>query len=155
MIHIPDLTIPPVGPYEARQIQPGTSGLSRRSFLRAFGLGGMALGMTVVGWIPKARRAYAVAGTEYTNCHTYQYNGMICTPAVYSASYCGGDKWFKNGCYNVGDGFTRCYRPIAVCEGRNAWRWFEGGTNYRCADGETKLNGDASWTFKICSAANP
>lgn len=152
---VPDIDVAPGSDYAPRLTTFVASSLERRSFLKVVGIGGVTLGMTVLGWLPTGRRAAATVGTEYTNCSKFLYSdSQFCDPAVYSASYCGTDKWFKNGCFHVSDGFYDCYRPIVACNSRNAWRWDHtpSGRIYRCADGEVKFSGTSTYAFRICSA---
>jgi hypothetical protein len=149
---IPLINHAPEGEFEQRRVEPLLPGpMHRRGFLRAVGLGAMALGVAVLGTIPPARRAEAAVGTEYYSCSAagYSYDNKICTPKVYSPYYCGSDKWFKNGCFKAPDNYTDCYSPTKACGGgpRNAWRW----GSYRCADGYYKPYGGGSY-FKICNA---
>lgn len=147
---IPLIDTPPEQDYQPRQLRFRIPPLKRRSFLRTVGVGGMALGITAVGFLPNSHRAEATVGTEWkTGCGGYSYDNALCTGAPYSKGYCGGDKWFKNGCWTV-NGLRKCYRPITVCNGRNAWRWWSGSVQYRCADGYVYHSGNRY--FRICSA---
>lgn len=134
--------------------------LGRRGFLAVLSASAMALGVTMLGWIPLARPARAEAGTEFLDCGTYDDGpgGAICTGAPYSPTYCGSDKWFKTGCYRGPDGEV-CYEPKALCraegregERRNAWRWEADGVTYRCADGRVYYEGAPNPETVICSA---
>jgi hypothetical protein len=147
---IPQFEVEPEGSYEPRRVSftPVTD-MGRRGFLGVLGAGGMALGMSMLSWVPVGRKAHAAVGTEYTTCSIYSYDGVICVGAPYSSSLCGSDKWFKNGCFRAADNYTDCYRPKVACNGRNAWRW----SGYRCADGEVRYYGTSIWLFRICSAA--
>lgn len=129
---------------------------SRRRLLQAAGAIGGALALNVLQGISGVRLPFAAAtvGSEWTGCTVYAYsNDIVCTPGgVYSYIYCGGDGWFKNGTFNGGN---ERYRPIAICNQRNAWRWVHNGIRYRCADGEFSYyrssGGWTAWQFKICS----
>lgn len=152
---LPLLDGPPPADYEPRLVTFQARTQQRRGFLRVLAVGGMALGMTVLGWVPVGRRAEAVAGTEWPSCRAGDFaydDAIICTPEVYSSYYCGTDKWFKNGCFREPDGLTTCFRPLVRCHSRNAWRWVRSGVTYRCADGEVKCQQCSEWNFKICSA---
>lgn len=130
----------------------------RRGFLTVVGTAAMTLGLTVLGWIPLARPARAEQGSQYPNCGRYHYgpHGPICTGAPYSPSYCGSDKWFKNGCFgNRQDGLA-CYQPRTIClsgeEARDAWLWKADEVLYRCADGEIHYDGAPNLEQVICNA---
>lgn len=152
---VPLLDVEPSGPYELRRVAcaPASDEVGRRGFLRVVAAGGMALGLTVLGWLPPARRAFAVVGSEHLNCASFSYDGLICTPAVYSPDNCGADGWFRVGCDVDANGGYGCFRPVDACDGRSAWRWRDGATEYRCADGEVKFSGSPRWDFRICNAA--
>lgn len=154
--HIPLVDTAPEGSYEPRRLTFRAPPMKRRGFLRTIGLGGMALGITAVSWIPIGRSAYATVGTEYTDCGGYSYDNIVCTGAPYSSAYCGTDKWFKNGCWRDPAGGYNCYSPTAACGNnrtkRNAWRWRHGSYVFRCADGYYKYTYDER-VFRICSAA--
>ncbi|MGH3937173.1 MAG: hypothetical protein ACRDTG_00840 [Pseudonocardiaceae bacterium] len=134
--------------------------LGRRSFLAVLSAGAMTLGVTMLGWLPLARPARAQAGTEFLDCGVYGdgAGGPICTGAPYAATYCGSDKWFRNGCYRTPEGEV-CYEPATLCraggregERRNAWRWVADGVTYRCADGRVRHEGAPNPETAICSA---
>lgn len=138
----------------------GLGFLGRRGFLGVLGAGAMTLGVTMLGWIPLARRAQAEEGTEFPDCGRYSNGpgGPICLGSRYSPSYCGADNWFLTGCY-VRRGFGVCFTPIAICragvdsdEKRNAWRWMNEGIEYRCADGHAFWEGAPNPELVICSA---
>ncbi|PZS39127.1 MAG: hypothetical protein DLM62_09945 [Pseudonocardiales bacterium] len=140
------------------QFRDAAPTVRRRGFLAVVGTAGMTLGLTMLGWIPLARSARAEQGSEYLDCGHYSHRpgSPICYGAPYSASYCGSDRWFKSGCYgNWKDGLD-CYQPRTICraggEARNGWRWKDGDTVYRCADGEVHYNGAPNLEQLICSA---
>ena len=158
---VPMLDVEPLERYELRQMgcapAPGLGGapsdhVGRRGFLRVVAAGGMALGLTVLGWLPPARRAFGTVGTEHLDCASFDYDGILCSPNVYSPANCGEDGWFRDGCIAGPDGGHECYRPVSECDGRSAWRWWEDGVEYRCADGEVKFQGAPRWDFRICNA---
>ncbi|HEX2297367.1 MAG TPA: hypothetical protein VHH34_02420, partial [Pseudonocardiaceae bacterium] len=107
----------------------GRFSLGRRGFLGVLGAGAMTLGLTMLGWIPLARRAQAVEGTEFPDCGRYSNGpgGPICIGARYSPTYCGDDDWFITGCYER-RGYGVCFTPVESCRadpnlpGRNGWR---------------------------------
>jgi hypothetical protein len=150
---VPRLDEEPATGALSRQVTFRTpGGISRRSLIRTAAMGGMALGVTVLSWVPLGKKASA-APYEHANCSIFSYsNSLICWPQVYSPSYCGSDKRFKNGCFrNPVDNGTDCFRPIKACNTLNAWRWrTPAGVLYRCADGEANFG--AGWSFKICNA---
>lgn len=140
------------------QFRDAAPSVRRRRFLAVIGTAGVTLGLTVLGWIPLARPARAEEGSEYPECGRYSKgpDGPLCYGAPYSRSYCGSDRWFKNGCYgNWKDGLD-CYQPRTICraggEPRNGWRWKDGDTVYRCADGEVHYAGAPNFEQLICSA---
>ncbi len=151
---VPLLDVEPPGHYELRRVVCASVSdqVGRRGILRVIAAGGMALGLTVLGWLPLARRAFAAVGTEHLDCASFSYDGLICTPAVYSPDNCGADGWFRAGCEADANGEYTCFRPVTSCDGRNAWRWRDAGTEYRCADGEVKLPGSPRWDYRICNA---
>ncbi|MGQ0716013.1 MAG: hypothetical protein ACT4NP_01640 [Pseudonocardiales bacterium] len=136
---------------------PG-SALRRRGFLAVAGSTAMALGMTMLSWIPLARPARAEQGTEYPDCGRYNNGpgGPICHGAPYAPSYCGPDKWFKNGCFGNWEDGLDCYQPITICQAgedmRDAWRWEADGIVYRCADGQINYAGAPNLEQVICNA---
>jgi hypothetical protein len=140
------------------QFRDAGTELHRRGFLAVVGTAAMTLGLTMLGWIPLARPAWADEGTEYPDCGRYHYgpHGPTCIGAPYSESYCGLDRWFRTGCYGDGKGGEDCYQPHAICrsgpEARNAWLWKSDGLTYRCADGEVHYNGAPNWEQLVCSA---
>ncbi|MGH3814979.1 MAG: hypothetical protein ACRDUV_21465 [Pseudonocardiaceae bacterium] len=141
---------------------PGRSGfLRRRGFLAVTGTAAMALGMTMLGWIPLARPARAEQGSEYPDCGRYDNGpgGPICHGAPYSPSYCGSDKWFKNGCFGEWEDGLDCYQPTTICQAGedmlHAWRWEADGVVYRCADGQINYAGAPNLEQVICNASLP
>lgn len=120
--------------------------LPRRSLLRTVTVLGTALAMSVVGAVPKrlVPRAWATVGTQYTDCTIYSYDGVVCTGAPYARSYCGTDGWFLNFSSATFNSF-----PITACNNRNAWRWSQASTSYRCADGRQQVTGQSA-VFYIC-----
>lgn len=150
---VPSLSTPPEGPLSPSPVAEalGRVAPNRRSFLR----GGMALGgalaLSVLGWLPpsRLRGAGAVVGTEHLDCNVFSYDGILCTPPVYDVRYCGRDGWFKSKETRI-----RVFRPVVACNNRNAWRWVDQGTAYRCADGEVQ-RAPRSPVFKICNWPNP
>jgi hypothetical protein len=135
--------------------------LSRRGFLAVLSTAAMTLGLTVLGWVPLARPSRAEQGSEYPDCGRYYDGpgGPICYGAPYSPSYCGSDRWFKNGCFGSWKQGLDCYQPRTLCraggEARNAWHWKADGVVYRCADGEIHYSGAPNLEQVICSAALP
>lgn len=154
---------PRVVQFRIQSPQPSQRGgfLGRRGFLAVLSTGAMTLGVTMLGWLPLARPARAAPGTEFLDCGRYgdgQPGGPICTGAPYSPDYCGEDKWFIEGCFSTPEGQV-CYEPAPICranaetnEGRNAWRWEDGGVVYRCADGRAYRDGAPNPEVLICSA---
>lgn len=132
----------------------GTAGyakfrLPRRSFLKAVGVLGTTLAVTVVSSIPQRflPKALATVGSQYTDCNIFSYDGIVCVGAPYDRSYCGTDGWFLN--------FTSTSFkswPITACNNRNAWWWFHVNTTYRCADGNQQVTGQSA-VFRICNWA--
>ncbi|MGH3896894.1 MAG: hypothetical protein ACRDTA_01320 [Pseudonocardiaceae bacterium] len=135
--------------------------MGRRGFLAVVATAGMALGMTMLGWIPLARPAKAEQGSEYPDCGRYNNGpgGPICAGAPYSPSYCGPDKWFKNGCFGNWEDGLDCYEPTTICDAgadrRDAWRWEADGVVYRCADGQINYDGAPNLEQVICNAVLP
>ncbi|MGH3776384.1 MAG: hypothetical protein ACRDRR_11735 [Pseudonocardiaceae bacterium] len=135
--------------------------LRRRGFLAVIGTAAMALGMTMLGWIPLARPARAEQGSEYPDCGRYNNGpgGPICHGAPYSPSYCGPDRWFKNGCFGNWEDGLDCYQPVTICQAdedmREAWRWEADGVVYRCADGQINYDGAPNLEQVICNASLP
>ena len=164
MIHpdIPRLDQPGAAP-QPRTVQfaDAATGLRRRGFLAVAGTAAMTLGLTMLGWIPLARRAWADQGSEYPDCGRYHYgpHGPTCIGAPYSESYCGLDKWFRNGCYADGKGGEDCYQPRNICrsgpDSRNAWLWKGDNWTFRCADGEVHYSGAPNLEQLVCSARLP
>lgn len=150
---VPSLSTRPLGDVAPSPVAAalGRAAHSRRAVLRGgIALGG-ALALTVLGWLPpnRLRGARAVVGTEHRDCTIFEYDRVICVPANYSERYCGPDGWFKSS-----EGRFVVWRPIVACNDRNAWRWTDRGTPYRCADGETQIR-PFSPVFRICSWPNP
>jgi hypothetical protein len=151
-VEVPRIDVPPAAGGERSRITPLLSTpAGRRSVVKGLLVGAMTLSGTIVSWVPLARPASATVGTEYLSCDAagYTYNGSICIGAPTSATWCGNDKWFKDGCFRQVDGFVDCFQPIKICgiNNRNAWRW----SGHRCADGQYKPSG-GSWVTRICNA---
>jgi hypothetical protein len=150
----------PDGPVEPRSVTfQSPRRVRRRGFLAVMAAGAMTLGVTALSWVPLARTARAEAGTEYPGCGRYGDGpgGPVCYGFPYSSDHCGDDDWFRNGCYENSDGTVDCYRPLAICEagddgGRNAWRWEDDDTVWRCADGELQYEGAPNPETVICNA---
>ncbi|MGH3755224.1 MAG: hypothetical protein ACRDRP_21530 [Pseudonocardiaceae bacterium] len=144
-----------------RAVQFHRTAVRRRTFLAVIGTAAMTLGMTMLGWLPLARPARAEQGSEYPDCGRYSNGpgGSICTGAPYSPSYCGPDKWFKNGCFGDWRDKLDCYQPRTICDAgqgrREAWRWEADGVVYRCADGEINYDGAPNLEQVICNATLP
>jgi hypothetical protein len=145
----------------AVQFRGPVTALQRRGFLAVIGTAAMTLSMTMLGWIPLARPARAEQGSEYLGCGRYSDgpDGPICHGAPYSPSYCGSDKWFKNGCFGKWRDGLDCYQPRTICQAgedmREAWRWEADGVVYRCADGEINYDGAPNLEQVICNATLP
>jgi hypothetical protein len=145
----------------AVQFRDTGTALPRRGFLAVIGTAAMTLGITMLGWIPLARPARAKQGGEYLGCGSYSNGpgGPICDGAPYSPSYCGPDKWFKNGCFGKWEDGLDCYQPRTICHAgedmREAWRWEADGVVYRCADGEINYAGAPNLEQVICNATLP
>lgn len=160
LLDIPRLDQPGADP-EPRVVQLVDAGapLRRRGFLAVAGTAAMTLGLTMLGWIPLARPARAEPGEQYPDCGRYHYgpNGPTCIGAPYSESYCGKDKWFKNGCYGDWNKGLDCYQPRAICRAgpdpREAWLWKSDNVTYRCADGEVHYSGAPNFEKLVCSAS--
>ncbi|HEX8758474.1 MAG TPA: hypothetical protein VF734_00555 [Pseudonocardiaceae bacterium] len=159
---IPRIDQPPCGAQpRAVQFRDAAPALHRRRFLAVVGTAAMALSVTMLGWIPLARPARAQQGSEYLDCGRYNNGpgGPICHGAPYSPSYCGSDRWFKNGCFGNWDDGLDCYQPRTICrageEQREAWRWEADGVAYRCADGEINYSGAPNLEQVICNAPLP
>jgi hypothetical protein len=150
-----------VTPHKIPSGRPHEIPLRRRGFLAVLGTAAMTLGMTMLGWIPLARPARAKQGAEYPNCGRYSDGpgGPICYGAPYSPSYCGPDRWFKNGCFGKWKDGLDCYQPRTICrageESREAWHWEADGVIYRCADGEVHYDGAPNLEPVICNARLP
>jgi hypothetical protein len=156
---IPRLDQPSSGaPPRAVQFHNAPVALHRRGFLTVVSAAALTLGLTMLSWIPLARPARALQGTEYPDCGRYSNGpeGQICHGAPYSPSYCGTDNWFKYGCFDSSDGARDCYQPRTLCrageELREAWRWEVDGRSYRCADGEIQYHGAPNPELVICNA---
>ncbi|MGH3710638.1 MAG: hypothetical protein ACRDRQ_21595 [Pseudonocardiaceae bacterium] len=140
---------------------PDAATVDRRGALSVLGTAAMTLGITMLGWIPLARPARAEQGNEYPDCGLYSDGpgGPICSGAPYSPSYCGPDRWFKNGCFGHWNEGLTCYQPRTICragtEPRNAWLWKADGVLYRCADGEIHYDGAPNLEQVICNAPLP
>lgn len=149
---VPSLTQPTPGPPVPSAV---AAALRRSPDRRGVLRGGLALGgalaLTVLGWLPPAGRARARAeiGTEHLTCDVFQYDDLICVPPVYDPRCCGRDGWFRS---QQNDRVV--FYPVIACNGRNAWRWTDEGTPYRCADGQIQRVG-RSPVFAICNFANP
>jgi hypothetical protein len=143
------------------QFRETATAMGRRGFLAVIGTGAMTLGVAMLGWIPLARPARAEQGSEYLDCGRYSDGpgGPICRGAPYSPSYCGPDKWFKNGCFGEWKDGLDCYQPRTICHAgedmREAWRWEADGVVYRCADGEINYDGAPNLEQVICNATLP
>ena len=144
-------------PTRAKRARP----MPRRSFIKLLGGGAVAVGLTVVGWLPplRLRRADALYD-EWSDCHNFFDATTVCTPqswwiteGVCSGSYYGA--WHYHNYYS-GDGTNGgWYVQRDSCGGRNAWNWLYPGAAFKCSDGETWLWGWwGSWnTMSICRTA--
>jgi hypothetical protein len=138
----------------------GRHGLSRRDFLRAAAVTGVATGMWVVGLLPPARRAWAGHGSygyrikplpcPNYNCYSGSAGGScgdpdICCPSEIHSNACIDDpgKHFY-GYHKSGSGWD--LRPDeCVTNTKDGWAWSIAGgcgrcdgcagTYYRCHDG--------------------
>ncbi|MDQ4102317.1 MAG: hypothetical protein M3186_00855 [Actinomycetota bacterium] len=148
----------PDAPPRAVQFSGRAPAVRRRGFLRIVGTAATTLGLTVLGWIPLARPAKAEQGSEHPDCGRYNDGpgGVICYGAPYSPSYCGRDKWFKDGCFGDWDDELTCYQPRTICraggEARDAWLWTADNAVYRCADGDVHYDGAPNLEQVICNA---
>lgn len=146
MPSIADIPYLDVEPSEARprKVDVRIPRLPRRNVLRLVAAGGMALGLSVLGWLPNARRAAATPGTWWprSDCRDSGYtNYNPCGPFAYGQKWCGTDGWFKDYAARGSDGYMYTYDPLTVCgeygTPRNAWYWYysTSGWTVRCADG--------------------
>jgi hypothetical protein len=136
---------------------------TRRSFVRGLVGGCGLLAVSALGKLPLWRpgAAHAVAGTEWLNCADYggwsgyDNNTKICVGGPYSSTYCGSDKWARNGLYNSVYWYPQqaCGEANPYLPKRNAWRWTHNSTPYRCAD--VLACSQVTCSFAICAAANP
>ena len=137
-----------------------SAAVSRRAVLRALAGTGMAVGLTMVEWLPPVRLSRASAGwnTRYatwTDCHGYfSDSSHICTPTSWfiSSDNCNGVHFHRD---DSASGTCYAYRytvKLTSCGGRNAWRW--GST--RCSDGHLiydDCGGGHRNTDSICRAS--
>jgi hypothetical protein len=145
MVTLAEIPYIDVEPRDAqpRRIAIKTPKLHRRNVLRLAAAGGMALGITALGWLPPARRAAATAGTWWPNsdCSDSGYGYNPCGPFPYGQKWCGTDGWFKDFAARGTDGYMYTYDPLRICGAygtkRNAWYWYypTSGWTVRCADG--------------------
>jgi hypothetical protein len=109
---------------------------TRRTVLRFVGGAGMTIGLTVVGWLPPLRKAYAdwfSRYPEYPTCAGFFNPSTICTPPSWfiDSSVCNGVSFHRDDS-KIGDCFSYSHTVHkTTCAGRNAWRW----NDTRCSDG--------------------
>lgn len=128
--------------------------VGRRPVLRFAGGLGMAAGLTVLGWIPPLKSAFAGPDSRYdaySDCAGFYDPSTTCYPSSWYIS--------SNVCNNVNfhrddGGSGTCYNfrhtvDFTSCNGRNAWHW----GNTRCSDGHYEYNdcgGGHRSTNSIC-----
>lgn len=128
--------------------------MGRRALLRLGLGGGIAVGMSVIGWLPPARPRSAAAAREHLNCSIYTYDGVLCIGGAVSTAYCSAG-WHRGDYVRFDSCNWRNYNPLVTrCSGLAAWRWPHGTQLWRCADGERwqQLNcGTVTHIYTICS----
>jgi len=146
-----------------------TNELSRRQFGKVFGVAGMGLGLTVLGWLPPMTRKACACHTTYTvwdDCAGIDYGGCngccnVCGSDVGSGYCCNdsgatGYKWHRHDAVNNVDYAIR----LSSCIDRNAWKWTIGSCcngrrnrRYRCSDGKYRYcssQGCTGWYNSVC-----
>jgi hypothetical protein len=129
--------------------------MGRRALLR-LGLGSaMALGMSILQWLPPARLplAFAQSLSEWPDCNIYYYDGAVCIGGRLGKEYCTAEGWHRDDIVT-----SHCktidYNPLPTrCNGRAAWRWPDGSALWRCADGEMWIDrcGSRKHVYTICT----
>lgn len=150
---------PPEAPTVKRTLPGPAPSMARRTVLGGLLATGTALGFTVLGVFPPARRAYAGAYEIYTGpCPSYTVDAD-CSPG------CGPSMVFPNACelsgphrgYHRDDGPTWALQPNNCMPGGfDGWLWYYGGAcgscacfvEFRCHDGLRRT--DSGWVKSIC-----
>lgn len=124
---------------------------SRRDFLRGAGAVGVFVGLSVVGFLPPARRARAdhpdddIAGGCQGASYAENDDCLGCNTDETMACCCASSGWHRH------DGTTYFLRPDQ-CDPNNfdGWKWFHGSCcclvgrkdqTWRCHDGKKMVNG--------------
>lgn len=153
MADIPSVDVPPVtGRQPSRVGQALHTSAARRSVLRFVAGSGMALGLSVVSWLPPLRKAHAAWDSRYEehkDCAGFFNPGTTCTPPSWyiSPELCNGVHFHRDD-HVYGVCFTAAHSvQLTSCRGRNAWQW--NGT--RCSDGRYSYQ-DCGGAFRTTSS---
>lgn len=152
---IPSVDEKPISSPEKSEMKEALSKLvGRRPVLRFAGGLGMATGLTLLGWIPPMKSAFAGPDSRYdsyTDCAGYYNADTTCTPPTWyiSSEVCNNVNFHRDDSGN--DACSRFAHSVdfSSCGGRNAWHW--GST--RCSDGHyfyEDCNGGHADTPSIC-----
>lgn len=152
---IPSVDEKPTASPEKSEVKEALSKLvGRRPVLRFAGGLGMAAGLTMLGWIPPLKSAFAGPDSRYDehlDCVDYYDSGTICYPPSWyiSSDVCNNVNFHRDdGGSGTCDNFRHTV-DFTSCDGRNAWRW--GDT--RCSDGHyfyESCEGGSTDTPSIC-----
>lgn len=147
-----------------------SSRITRRDLVKLAGVTGMAVGMTVLGWMPPMQRKACACHTTYTvwsDCAGISYSDCqhccnSCGSDI-SSDYCcnnsgeTGYKWHRHG---QGGGVDYEIRTSS-CDGRNAWIWQRNvccgspprrNRRWRCSDGRYRICNPTcgAWNNSVC-----
>lgn len=141
------LDTPPTNGRHVRHPHPRY--FDRRAFLRMAGGAGMAVGLSVLGWLPPMRTAWAghrryslhdtCAGIEYGGCRG------CCTTcgSEVSTAHCASNGWHRHDIItDIGTAYIDYSIRFHSCSNKNAWEWKVArccrrrkNRRYRCSDG--------------------
>lgn len=158
---IPDRDVAPPGasksPMRRAMIH---NAFGRRGFLKALGVGAVAMSLNALSLLPKLTSRASAAPTTWTSCGQYMTTARRhwaeCNPYAsghtdgsmpISHSFCGPDDYYRKDSYVVGSGSerrrVRHYQRATSCANKNTWVWRISNNptvlpNYRdrrCSDG--------------------
>lgn len=163
MIPIPSADIAPAGASRSRvRVSLVSSTFGRRQFVRLASAGGIALGMSAVGLLPKFARVAHAEPETHNHCDDYSSwdNGYwgACNPLASSGTvkidnfYCnnGTPRYHRIDTVFEGHGIvTDYFRRHGSCKNKNTWIWrIKQGNNppnyrdRRCSDGRYRTEKD-------------
>lgn len=114
-------------------------GIRRRTFLKATTAVATGVALGALDLLPMTKPRIARAYTQYYNCTSAEYysSSTTCSP---SWNYMGGDNcsvsWHRAGTVWLSPDVVATYTHHPYrCDGKNAWRWYQGSSYTKCSDG--------------------